>query len=267
MADSENSGVNSFSRLRDLRATGDQVLPVKAAPSFVPGSAAVNGNSLNIRAQDGSVISIVGGGGGSADLYQVTHNGNTTDQQMIINRTGSTLTLDSTSLSSSTGLAIFSNTGIVQLRSAQSDIFVIPRSSIGTGPGSVNIQGKNGEGGILYLADALILSSSSAGFGPTIGTTSGVLLSPAPALDINSSVMLGGVTFTTSAASTPFSVEIVLPFASTSAGTLVQVTARNTISASIGVGAVTNSGTSFSIIGTSVAGGEIISVAYFVASI
>ena len=266
MADSENSGVESFSRLRDLRVTGDQVLPVKASPSFVPGSAAVNGNSLNIRAQDGSVISIVGGGG-SADLYQVTHNGNTTDQQMIINRTGSTLTLDSTSISSSTGLAIFSNTGTVQLRSAQSDIFIIPRSSIGTGPGSVNIQGKNGEGGILYLADALILSSSSAGFTPTIGTTSGVLLSPAPALDINSSVMLGGVTFTTSAASTPFSVEIILPFASASAGTLVQVTARNTVSVNIGVGAVTNSGTSFSIIGTSVAGGELISVAYFVASI
>lgn len=266
MADSENSGVDSFSRLRDLRVTGDQVLPVKASPSFVPGSAAVSGNSLNIRAQDGSVITI-SGGGGSLDLYQVTHNGNSTDQQMIINRTSSTLILDSTSVSSSTGLSLSSNPGILQLRSAQNDIFIIPRSSTGTGTGLVTVQGKNGEGGLLYLADALILSSSNPGFEPAIGTTSGVSSSPAPALDINSSVMLGGVTFTTSTASTPFSVEIILPFASASAGTLVQVTARNAVSVNTKIGAVTNSGTSFSIIGTSIGGGDLISVAYFVASI
>lgn len=257
MSGNENSTIDSFVRLRNLRVGGDQVLPVKPAPSFVPGSTSLNGSSLNIRDQNGNVVVLSGGG---LNLNQVTNIGNTTDQQMIINRTGSILTLDSASVSSSTGLSLTSDAGNLQLGSTQSDIILFPRSGTGTGQGVVTIQGKNPEGGAFVLQDTLILTLRSPALVPTVVFTFG--LGPfGPFIDPESNNVVGGVTVSTVGG--PFTITLQLAFAPPSGKPGVQVTAKNDAAAAALIGATTSGSTVFSIFGTTV-GPQTLRIAYFI---
>lgn len=258
MSGNENSTIDSFVRLRNLRVGGDQVLPVKPIPSFVPGSTSLNGTSLNIRDQNGNVVVL---SGVPLDLNQVTNNGNTTNQQMIINRTGSILTLDSASVSSSTGLSLTSDTGTLSLSSAQSDIVLFPRSGAGTGEGVVTIQGKNPEGGSFVLQDTLILTLRSPALVPTVVFTFGIG-GFGPFIDPESNNVVGGVSFSTTGGQ--FTLSLQLAFAPPSGKPSVQVTAKNDAAAAALIGATTSTSTVFSIFGTTV-GAQTLRIAYFIA--